>query len=237
MISGFKPLTSYLFTNTYLLYPILAIIFLSLTLSGCMFFNRQPAKSSEQVMEEYQQLQSREDLTVATLAGGCFWCMEGPFEAIDGVEEVMSGFSGGTKENPTYNEVAGGMTDYREAVQIFYDPDKVEYKMLLETYFWQIDPTDDDGQFSDRGMQYTTAIFYHSQEEKAAAETYIQELNQSGRYDKPIVTQVISYTNFYPAGDDHQDFYQKQSDYYKRYSEGSGRTGYIEQLKSKFGNK
>lgn len=184
-----------------------------------------------EVRVEYARLQGLVDdgsLEVATLAGGCFWCMEGPFESEDGVEEVISGFTGGEVVRPTYRQVVGGGTGHRDAVQIFYDPQQITFAELLEIYWRQIDPTDAGGQFADRGDVYTTAVYFHSQEQREEALRQIEELGRDGGYDAPIVTEVVASEEFYPAEDYHQDFYIKSSEYYKRYAEGSGRLEYIE---------
>jgi len=171
-----------------------------------------------------------DDATVATFAGGCFWCMEGPFEAEEGVYESVAGYAGGTSENPTYEQVASGSTDFREGVQVYYDPSKVSYERLLEIYFRQIDPTDDGGQFADRGDHYRTAVFYHSPAEKEATEQHIQKLDAEGLYNGPIVTDVLPFTTFYPAEEKHQDFYKKSAEYYQRYKVGSGRDPFLERI-------
>ena len=155
------------------------------------------------------------DLETATFAGGCFWCMEPPFEMLDGVEDVISGYTGGDMENPSYEEVVSGMTGHYEAVQISYDPERITYEELLDVYWRQIDPTDEGGQFVDQGSQYRTAIFYHNQAQKEQAENSRLQLEESGKYDKPVVTQVLPYTEFYPAEDYHQDYYQKNPTRYK----------------------
>ncbi|NHZ73564.1 MAG: peptide-methionine (S)-S-oxide reductase MsrA [Nitrospirae bacterium] len=164
----------------------------------------------------------------ATFAGGCFWCMEPPFENLDGVFEVVSGYSGGPEERPTYEEVSAGMTGHREVIQVVYDPAKVSYEELLEVFWRQIDPTDSEGQFADRGNQYETAIYYHDDEQKSLAEKSRDELAKSGRFDRPIVTEILAAGAFYPAEDYHQDYYKKNSTHYKRYRKGSGREGYLE---------
>ena len=164
----------------------------------------------------------------ATFAGGCFWCMEPPFENLDGVFEVVSGYSGGPEENPTYQEVSAGATGHREVVQVVYDPSKVSYEELLEVFWRQIDPTDSGGQFADRGNQYETAIYYYDEEQRTLAEKSRNELAQSGRFDRPIVTEILAAGAFYPAEDYHQDYYKKNSTHYKRYRKGSGREGYLE---------
>ena len=166
--------------------------------------------------------------TRATFAGGCFWCMEPPFENLEGVAEVVSGYSGGPEENPTYQEVSAGTTGHREVVQVVYDPARVSYEELLDVFWRQIDPTDPGGQFADRGNQYETAIYYYDDEQKRLAERSRDELAASGRFDKPIVTEILPAGPFYPAEDYHQDYYKKNPTHYKRYRKGSGREGYLE---------
>ncbi len=163
----------------------------------------------------------------ATFAGGCFWCIEAPFEQINGVIEVQSGYTGGHKENPTYEEVSSGQTGHFEAVQITYDPAQITYRELLDVFWQQIDPTDDGGQFADRGSQYRTAIFYQNDEQKKIAEASKAALNTSGKFDNPIVTQILPASTFYPAEDYHQDYYKKCPVRYKSYKKGSGREDYI----------
>lgn len=170
-----------------------------------------------------------EDAAVATFAGGCFWCMEPAFEEMDGVYAAISGYAGGDESEASYKLVASGDTNHREAVQVHYDSTKVSYDELLEVYWRQIDPTDDGGQFADRGYHYTTAIYYNNDEEKAAAEKSKQDLAESEKFDKPIATEVIPFETFFPAEEEHQDFYKKQSSYYKSYKKGSGRADYIEE--------
>jgi peptide methionine sulfoxide reductase msrA/msrB len=166
----------------------------------------------------------------ATFAGGCFWCMEPPFENLEGVIDVVPGYTGGTKENPTYEDVSSGTTGHVEAVQITYDPQRISYKQLLEVFWTQIDPTDESGQFVDRGSQYKTAIFYHNDEQKKLAEESKAELAKSGRYNRPIVTEIRVYDKFYEAEDYHQDFYKKSPVRYKSYKFFSGREQFLEQI-------
>lgn len=166
-------------------------------------------------------------LKKATFAGGCFWCMEPPFEKLDGVLEVISGYSGGMLKNPTYKEVTSGKTGHIEAVQILYDPSKITYGELLDVFWKQIDPTDEGGQFADRGSQYRTAIFYHNDKQKKVAEASKLNLEESGRHEKKIVTKIQKYNSFYPAEDYHQDYYQTNSERFKSYKYHSGREGYL----------
>lgn len=171
-----------------------------------------------------------EKTETAIFAGGCFWCMESPFEKINGVKEVISGYTGGNKENPTYEEVSSGTTGHLEAIQIIYDPQKVSYNDLLSIFWKQIDPTDADGQFVDRGKQYRSAIFYKSKEEKTLAEKSKQNLDKSKRFNSPIVTEIIAVTTFYPAEDYHQDYYKKNPVRYNYYRYGSGRDQFLKKV-------
>jgi peptide methionine sulfoxide reductase msrA/msrB len=166
----------------------------------------------------------------ATFAGGCFWCMESPFEELDGVTEVIAGYTGGQKENPTYEEVTTGKTGHLEAVQITFDPSIITYTELLDVFWRQINPTDIRGQFADRGEQYKTAIFYHSDEQKRLAEESKERLQASGKFQGDIVTEIIPASTFYVAEDYHQDYYQKSPVRYKLYRAGSGREAYLESI-------
>ena len=166
----------------------------------------------------------------ATFTGGCFWCMEAPFDQLEGVMGVISGYTGGDKENPAYEEVSSGKTGHTEAVQITYDPSKVKYSELLDVFWRQIDPTDESGQFVDKGTQYRTDIFYHNEEQKGLAEKSKEELAKSGRYKKPIVTEIIKASKFYKAEEYHQDFYKKSSMKYKIYRHNSGRDRYLQDI-------
>ncbi len=169
-------------------------------------------------------------LLKATFAGGCFWCMEKPFEHLKGVKEVISGYTGGRKENPTYKEVSSGTTGHLEAVEVIYDPTAVTYRELLEVFWRQIDPTDPEGQFVDRGSQYRTAIFYHSEEQKALAEESKRIMDASGIFDKPVVTEILPAGKFYLAEDYHQDYYKKNPLRYKFYRYGSGRDQFLDRV-------
>ncbi|AZS14684.1 peptide-methionine (S)-S-oxide reductase MsrA [Paenibacillus lutimineralis] len=169
------------------------------------------------------------NLELATFAGGCFWCMVSPFEELPGIHGIVSGYTGGHKENPTYEEVCAGGTGHYEAVQITFDPAVFPYRKLLTLFWQQIDPTDAGGQFHDRGESYYTAIFYHNERQREEAEASKLELEQSGRFDKPIVTPILPASVFYPAEDYHQDYHKKNPQHYKRYRIGSGREDFIEQ--------
>lgn len=144
----------------------------------------------------------------ATFAGGCFWCVEAVFERVEGVVDVVSGYTGGQKKNPTYYEVGSGKTNHAEAVQIFYNPNVITYQELLEIFFATHDPTQVNRQGPDVGKQYRTEVFYHDEEQKVTAETYIAKLNKSGKFNKPIATQVTAYDIFYLAEDYHQNYYE-----------------------------
>jgi peptide methionine sulfoxide reductase msrA/msrB len=170
-----------------------------------------------------------ETLRVATFAGGCFWCIEADFEKVPGVIRVVSGYTGGKKENPTYKEVCSGETGHFEAVQVYYDPERIGYEELLEVFWRHIDPTDPGGQFYDRGPQYRTAVFYHDGDQKRRAEGSKRALDESCRFEKPIATLIEPFAVFYEAEDYHQDYYRTCSADYKRYREGSGRDRFIEQ--------
>jgi len=167
------------------------------------------------------------NLEVATLAGGCFWCMESDFEKVEGVVEVISGYTGGTKEDPTYEEVSSGGTGHFEAVQVSYDPSKVTYQDLLDVFWKHIDPTDSGGQFVDRGSQYRTAIFYHNEQQRNQAEQSREKLDRSGRFDQPVATEILPLSRFYKAEDYHQDYYKTHSVRYKLYRLNSGRDQFL----------
>ena len=169
---------------------------------------------------------------IATFAGGCFWCMEPPFEKLNGVFKVIPGYTGGKKENPTYGEVSSGVTGHLESIQVFYDPEIVSYYELLDVFWKQIDPTDNNGQFVDKGEQYKSAIFYHNEGQRKLAEKSKKELENSRRFDKPIVTEIIKFTEFYPAEEYHQDYQKKNPIKYKFFRYNSGRDKY---LKNKWG--
>ena len=166
---------------------------------------------------------------LATFAGGCFWCMVTPFEEMPGIIRVVSGYTGGHTEHPTYEQVCSETTGHAEAVQITFDPELMPYEQLLELFWRQIDPTDAGGQFHDRGSSYRTAIFYHNEEQKRLAEASKEQLERSGRFDKPIATEIVPAAVFYPAEDYHQDYHTKNPFRYKMYRKGSGRDAFIEQ--------
>src|SRR5438128_9839915 len=159
---------------------------------------------------------------IATFAGGCFWCMEPPYDEIDGVLSTISGYTGGTKKNPTYEQVTTGTTGHAEAVQIAYDPSKVSYEKLLEVFWRNIDPLTPNAQFCDHGSQYRSAIFYHDETQKRMAEASKAGLVESGRFNKPIVTEIVPASTFWPAEDYHQHYYVKSPVRYKFYRYNCG---------------
>ncbi|MBW7453124.1 peptide-methionine (S)-S-oxide reductase MsrA [Paenibacillus sepulcri] len=179
-------------------------------------------------LENEQQLDEAADLyELATFAGGCFWCMVTPFEETPGIISVVSGYMGGHTVNPTYKEVCSETTGHAEVVQIAFDPQIYSYEKLLDTYWMQIDPTDAGGQFHDRGSSYRTAIFYHTEEQRLTAEKSRLKLEESGRFDGPIVTEIVPAKPFYPAEDYHQDYHKKNPLRYRMYRKGSGRDAFI----------
>jgi methionine-S-sulfoxide reductase len=167
---------------------------------------------------------------VATFAGGCFWCMEPPYDKLDGVLATISGYTGGSKVDPTYKEVSAGGTGHTEAVRITYDPSKVTYEQLLEVFWQNVDPLDAGGQFCDRGSQYRTGIFVHDQEQQRLAEASKQALAGSGRFEQPIVAEIVAASAFYPAEDYHQDYYEKNPIRYKFYRWNCGRDQRLAEL-------
>ncbi|SDL69934.1 peptide-methionine (S)-S-oxide reductase MsrA [Sediminibacillus halophilus] len=165
---------------------------------------------------------------LATFAGGCFWCMVKPFDQFEGIHQVVSGYMGGHVADPTYEQVKTGETGHFEVVQISYDPSVFSYQQLLDIYWPQVDPTDDGGQFHDRGSQYRAAIFYHDEEQKQLAEQSKQSIIDSGRFQQPIVTEILPASTFYRAETHHQDFYKKNKKYYQEDRAKSGRDEFIE---------
>ncbi|RJR33432.1 MAG: peptide-methionine (S)-S-oxide reductase [Desulfobacteraceae bacterium] len=201
----------------------ISIIALAGLVFGVLSYGGERVGGSEKGSME----RSRGDLSVATFAGGCFWCTEADFEKLDGVVEATSGYVGGSKENPTYEEVSAGGTRHLEAVQVLYDPQKVSYRQLLD-YFWRhVDPTDPGGQFVDRGDQYRSAIFYANEEEKRIAEESKRQLERSGVLDKPVTTEILRLSTFYKAEEYHQDYYRKNPVRYKFYRWNSGRDQFL----------
>ncbi len=200
---------------------VLAIMVFSV-MFGCQKGNHIQEKAISDIVKE------KETLQIATFAGGCFWCTEADFEKLPGVLKVVSGYTGGQKENPTYQEVSSGKTGHVEAVQVYYDPSQITYEGLLGFFWKHIDPTDSGGQFVDRGPQYRSVIFYHDEEQKRVAEKSKEELSKSGKFNKPIVTEIIKLTRFYEAEEYHQDYYKKNPIRYKFYRYNSGRDQFLE---------
>ncbi|MGD0278384.1 MAG: peptide-methionine (R)-S-oxide reductase MsrB [Smithella sp.] len=201
---------------------VMYIIMLSFLFIGC-----EKGNTGQQEVKN-KMIKSNENTVVATLAGGCFWCTQSDFEKLAGVTKVIAGYAGGTGANPNYGNYAEG--GYIEAVQVYYDPEKLTYEQLLN-YFWRhVDPTDAGGQFADRGPQYRSAIFYHNEEQLKIAEQSKKILQESGKLSKPVATEIIKFTNFYPAEDYHQDYYKKNPLRYKYYRHGSGRDQTLHRL-------
>ncbi len=198
------------------------LIFIGALAAGLLHAQTQ---NQEKKAREAGVQEKPKNLATATLAGGCFWCVESDFEKVPGVVEAISGYTGGRGENPTYEDYAD--KGYVEAVQVLYDPAKVSYKQLLD-YFWRhIDPTDPGGQFVDRGSQYRAVIFYHDEEQKRLAVESKKELEKSGKFKKPIVTEILPATRFYRAEDYHQDYYKTHAVKYKYYRWNSGRDQFL----------
>lgn len=203
----------------------LLVIFL-LTLGWSM-------KQAKQKNQSNQPETTNSNYQTAIFAGGCFWCMQPPYNELPGVISTTVGYTGGKVENPTYEEVCTGETGHAEAVKIVFDSSKIGYRELLEVFWHNIDPTNPFGQFADRGSQYRTAIFYLNEKQKKEAEQSKNALAESGKFDQPIVTKIVPASEFYPAEQYHQEFYKKNPLRYQGYKVGSGRAGF---LKKKWGN-
>lgn len=175
-------------------------------------------------------MSDKEFLQKATLAGGCFWCMQPPFDALDGVLSTISGYAGGHIENPSYEQVCTGNSGHTEVIQITFDSRKINFKEILDVFWKQIDPTTLNRQFADKGSQYRTAIFCHDDDQRKIAEQSKQALEKSGRYDAPIVTEIEALQTFYPAEDYHQDYYKHHAERYKLYRYHSGRDEYLKTI-------
>ncbi|HAR45534.1 MAG: peptide-methionine (S)-S-oxide reductase [Nitrospirae bacterium GWC2_57_13] len=190
---------------------------LAIALGACT----EPRSEERTVMPE-------KNLEKATFAGGCFWCMEPPFHKLKGVVSTNSGYAGGLKDNPTYEEVSAGGTGHTEAVEVLYDPAQVTYEQLLDVFWKNIDPTAKDRQFVDLGSQYRAAIFYHNEDQKRLAEASKKKLAKSGIFDRPIVTEISPAGKFWPAEEYHQDYYTKNPVRYKFFRYNSGRDQFLE---------
>jgi len=213
----------------------LAKTFIILTLFALIGVNCFSEEISDTQSFERKISQTAETDT-ATFAGGCFWCVEAPFEKYHGVISVVSGYAGGLEKDPSYKEVASGQTGHTESVQIIYDPYVISYAELLKIFWKNIDPTDTGGSFHDRGSQYRSAIFYHNQQQKMLAEESIIYLEKQGIFKKSIVTEIIPFQEFYMAEEYHQDFYIKDPQRYYSYRKGSGRDNFIKETWGKTEN-
>jgi peptide methionine sulfoxide reductase msrA/msrB len=169
-------------------------------------------------------------LEKATFAGGCFWCMEPPFDKLDGVVYTTSGYTGGKEKMPNYEQVSSGKTGHVEAVEVVYDPEKISYDKLLEVFWKNINPTQENGQFADIGKHYRTVIFFHDEKQRQIAEASKKRLDKSGKFGKPVLTEILPAGDFYPAEDYHQDYYLKNPLHYKNYRFGSGREQFLNKI-------
>lgn len=203
---------------------LLILIITSVFVFGCQSF------AEKQETMENDMKPDMEKLEIATFAGGCFWCTESDFEKVKGVKDAVSGYTGGHKMDPAYNEVSGGTTGHAEAVQVYYDPNIVTYKELLDVFWRHVNPTDPGGQFVDRGSQYRSEIFYHNEMQKEQAMASKKALEASMVFDKPIATPITKFEKFYTAEDYHQDYYKKNPLRYKYYRYGSGRDQFLEKV-------
>ena len=196
-------------------------LLISILALGCQSTETKATEGRNPMTKETQNQK------VATFAGGCFWCTESDFEKVPGVLKVVSGYTGGKKENPTYEEVSSGRTGHLEAVQVYYDPAKVTYEQLLDVFWRHIDPTDGGGQFVDRGSQYRSAVFYHDEEQKGLAEKSRDALAKSAKFARPVATEILPLAKFYEAEEYHQDYYKKSPLRYQFYRSNSGRDSFL----------
>ncbi|HEX7182427.1 MAG TPA: peptide-methionine (S)-S-oxide reductase MsrA [Thermoanaerobaculia bacterium] len=203
---------------------ILIAVVATAVLAGSSGPQQKPAQSSQKA----QKAQKGGQLAKATFAGGCFWCMEPPYDDLEGVVSTTSGYIGGRRNNPTYEEVSSGGTGHAEAVQVVYDPAKVSYQKLLDVFWRNIDPLVTNRQFCDIGEQYRSAIFYHGEEQKRLAEASKEAVQR--RFQEPVRTEIVAAGKFWPAEEYHQDYYRKNPIRYKFYRNGCGRDRRLEQL-------
>jgi peptide methionine sulfoxide reductase msrA/msrB len=203
-------------------------IFIYIILLSFMFACQNGNTQQSEGNNKMTKAENTQNLSIATLAGGCFWCAESDLEKLPGVIKVISGYAGGKGENPTYESYS--RLGYIEAVQVYYDPRQVSYEQVLNYFLRHIDPIDGGGQFADRGPQYRSAIFYANDEEKSVATQVLQALSKSGKFNKPIATEIIKFTGFYPAEDYHQGYSKKNPLRYKYYRSGSGRDRFIQEI-------
>lgn len=209
------------------------IIILAMIISSVLIFGYQSFAEKQSYMKNKINESRGNDMKkvkIATFAGGCFWCTESDFEKVNGVYEVISGYTGGHEIDPSYEDVSRGSTGHTEAIQVHYDPDIVTYKELLEVFWRHINPTDAGGQFVDRGSQYRSEIFYHDDDQKNKALASKKALGESMVFDKPIVTSITKFEKFYMAEEYHQDYYKKSSHRYKYYRNGSGRDRFLKKV-------
>ncbi len=198
---------------------------------GVACTNSSPeAKPASQPAKAVAPVDVPDGMAVATFAGGCFWCMEAPFDELDGVASTISGYTAGHVDNPTYKQVSAGVTGHTEAVQILFDPSKITYAKLLEVFWHNIDPTVKDRQFCDAGTQYRSGIYFHDDAQKAAAEASRKAIADAKTLPGPIVTELMAASRFYPAEEYHQDFYKKNPGHYQRYRRGCGRDRRLAEL-------
>ena len=203
---------------------VIAIVVVGTVLFGNHIVRSMESKQGQTMKEQPQRTET------AVFAGGCFWCTESDFEKVDGVIDAVSGYTGGRVANPSYEQVSAGGTGHVEAVKVIYDPDKVSYAQLIDVFWRHVDPTDRGGQFVDRGSQYRSVIFYSGEEQRQLAEASKKELEQSGRFAKPIVTEILPLGPFYEAEGYHQDYYKKNPIRYNFYRAGSGRDQFIDKV-------
>jgi len=204
-------------------------LFIAIIVVAAIFFGGHPVQGIDAKMEKPMNAEPQKTQT-AVFAGGCFWCTESDFEKVDGVLEVISGYTGGSTANPTYEQVSAGGSGHVEAVKVVYDPDRLTYAQLLQVFWRHVDPTDGGGQFVDRGSQYRSVIFYSTGEERNLAEASKQSLAASGRFGKPIATEILRLGEFYPAEEYHQDYYKKNPIRYRYYRGGSGRDQFLDKV-------
>lgn len=206
-------------------WPLLALLAAFLLTIGLLAVSQsEPMPATENTVLQAEGIER------AIFAGGCFWCMESPFEKIPGVIEVLSGYTGGDKVRPSYKEVSAGGTGHTEAVEVYYDPQHVSYQQLLEVFWRQIDPTDAGGQFVDRGNQYRSGVYPLTPQQQRLAEESKRQLAASGRFKQPIVTEIVPAGAFYPAEEYHQDYYKKNPLRYRYYRYGSGRDKFLDRF-------
>jgi len=187
-----------------------------------LFPNIGMAKMTKEINQETSKQE------IAIFAGGCFWCMEKPFDELDGVISTISGYTGGNIKNPTYEQVSAGGTGHIESLQVTYDPDEITYQKLLEVFWKNIDPLDDKGQFCDKGEQYKSVIFYKNEQQKQEAEKSLKDIEN--KLGEKVVTKIITFSNFYPAEEYHQDYYKKNPIRYKFYRYNCGRDARLEEI-------